>query len=125
MATNKITLNELRALVAQIIKEDNEFKDTSDLYDREKERFDVVNIYEKKLLNLFKFNKIKDAYVEFYTTFNREISKLSSVIMDRYSEKDRGYLTLALSSIFKDIPSTSDINIDKIIEQIVDIAIKK
>jgi hypothetical protein len=45
--------------------------------------------------------------------------------MDRYSEKDRGYLTLALSSIFKDIPSTSDINIDKIIEQIVDIAIKK
>lgn len=123
MATTKITLNELRSIVKQIIKENNEFRDM-DSSDIAAEEYDkIIGIYEEQLSELFNFNSLKNAYGEFVGKMKKESSALSEAIYGKFSERDRPYLMGALSSKFQYVPSTDDFPKDKYIKYIVDKAI--
>jgi hypothetical protein len=125
MITKKITSNQLRTLVKQIIKENSEFRDMDDSDVAADERFEIIGLYEDQLSELFDFNQLEGAYDEFIYTMKNETKKLAKSIVGKFSEKDRDYLTSALSAKFQYTPSTDDFKKEKYIEYLVDIAIKK
>jgi len=125
MATKKITLNELRSIVKQIIKENNEFRDMNSSDIAAEENSEIISLYEEQLSELFNFNSLENAYGEFVGKMKKESSALSKAIYGKFSEKDRSYLMRALSSKFQYIPSTDDFPKDNYIKYIVDKAIKK
>ncbi len=125
MSTKKITLNELRSLVKNIMNENNEFRDMDDSDVSAEHRFETIGIYEEQLSELFDFNSLDGAYGQFLSTIKNELRNLAKAISGKFSEKDRENLTSALSSKLQYTPSTDDFRKEEYIKKLVDIAIKK
>ena len=125
MTTKKITLNELRSIVKQIVKENHEFRDMDNSDIAAEGDSEIIGIFEEQLSELFNFDDLENAYGEYVYTMKKESMSLAKAIYGKFSEKDRSYLMRALSSKFRYVPSTDDFPKDEYIEYIVDKAIKK
>ena len=96
MATKKITLNELRSIVKQIIKENNEFRDmdSSDIAAEEDNEIDAI--YKEQLYELYDFEKFQNICGEFETIKNKEMNNIIHAIKNKFSKKDEERLHVAL-----------------------------
>jgi hypothetical protein len=84
MATKKITLNELRTLVKQIIKENDNYFYMSDSDISAENGGEITDIISEQLNELYDFDGLNNLASSYITKINKELNQSATKIKDKF-----------------------------------------